>query len=140
MKVAKEPSPTPITREVTRNQKAGECQGRAMEGEGEEGADEETHVTWPGIRAHGCSRSEEDEKGGRSPNPELEGEVEELVVGVAGGIEHSVETYQDGLDRARAVAPEGEEVVEDPPHHPAEVIGGVMGEQGDPGQGARGGV
>ena len=111
-----------------------------MKRERYQAANEEGHIGWPYSSKDSQGGGKEYEDGGGRADSVLEGEVEELVVGVLWGIEHSVETDQDGLDRARAVAPEGEEVEEDPPHHPAEVIGGVMGEQGDPGQGARGGV
>ena len=110
-----------------------------MEGEGEGAADEEADVGRPfssgGVEAGG----EEEGDSGGCADPVLESEVEELVVGIAWGIEVTLKADEDGVEGAHAVAPEIEEVPEDSPDEEAEVIGGVVGDEGGPGEGASGG-
>ena len=97
-----------------------------MEGEGEEAADEEGEVGGPSFASDGSCGSEEESDCRYRSDAVLEGEVEELVVGVGWGIVLALVMDQDGVDGSSAVAPKVEEVVKGSPDQPAEGISGVV--------------
>jgi hypothetical protein len=106
-----------------------------MEGEGEEAAGEEGHITWP-FKSSGVEcRGEQDGHGRQRSNSVLVSEVKELIMCVSWRIELIVEADDDGLDGTGAVAPEVEEVVEDPPYHPAEIVSFIMSDRRGEGAG-----
>jgi hypothetical protein len=106
-----------------------------MEGEGEEAADEEAAVAGPFSSAWVEGRRQEKCNCWDCADSVLVSEIEEFIMGVSGLVEVAIEADQDSLDRAHTVAPEFEEVVEDAPDKPAEVVSGVVLDERGPGQG-----